>query len=53
MRVDKFYERRIKWDALLADPNSEAYSHLSYEAVRAVSSPFIAGLERCRANEKK
>lgn len=37
MRVDKFYERRIIWDKLLADPNSEAYGHLSYEAIRAVS----------------
>lgn len=38
MRVDKFYERRIVWDKLLADPDSEAFGHLSYEAIRAVSS---------------
>lgn len=37
MRVDKFYERRIIWDKLLTDSNSEAYGHLSYEAIRAVS----------------
>lgn len=37
LRVDKFYERRIVWDKLLADKNSEAYGTLSYEAIRAVS----------------
>lgn len=36
LRVDKFYERRIVWDKLLADSNSEPYGHLSYEAIRAV-----------------
>lgn len=37
MRVDKFYERRIIWDKTLTDPNSEAFGHLSYEAIRAVN----------------
>lgn len=37
LRVDKYYERRIVWDKLLADTNSEAYAQLSYESVRAVS----------------
>lgn len=37
LRVDKYYERRIVWDKLLADANSEAYAQLSYESVRAVS----------------
>lgn len=37
MRVDKFYERKIIWDKQLADKNSEAYNHLSYESIRAVS----------------
>lgn len=36
MRVDKFYERRIVWDKLLADITSEPYGHISYEAIRAV-----------------
>lgn len=38
LRVDKIYERRIVWDKLLADRNSEAYGQLSFEAVRAVST---------------
>lgn len=38
LRVDKFKERRIAWDKLLANPNSEPYAQLSYEAVRAVST---------------
>lgn len=37
MRVDKFYERKIIWDKQLADKSSEAYTHLSYESIRAVS----------------
>lgn len=41
LRVDKIYERRIVWDKLLADKNSEAYGQLSYEAVRAVSYEYL------------
>lgn len=37
MRVDRIYEHRIVWDNKLADRNSEPYSQLSYESVRAVS----------------
>lgn len=37
LRVDKIYERRIVWDKLLGDKNSEPYAQLSYEARRAVS----------------
>lgn len=37
LRVDKFYERRIVWDKLLADRQSEAFAQLSFEAVRAVN----------------
>lgn len=36
LRVDRIYERRIIWDKMLLDPNSEPHSHLSYESVRAV-----------------
>lgn len=41
LRVDKYYERRIIWDKLLADTNSEAHAQLSYESVRAVSCEII------------
>lgn len=46
LRVDKIYERRIVWDKLLADRNSEPYGQLSYEAIRAVSYYLIV-LLRC------
>uniref|UniRef100_A0A182P3L5 EGF-like domain-containing protein n=1 Tax=Anopheles epiroticus TaxID=199890 RepID=A0A182P3L5_9DIPT len=38
MRVDKIYERRIHWDASLADRSGEKYQQLSYEAIRAMDS---------------
>lgn len=45
LRVDKYYERRIVWDKLLADANSEAYAQLSYESVRAVSYIVFLSLD--------
>ncbi|XP_055610047.1 uncharacterized protein LOC129756990 isoform X2 [Uranotaenia lowii] len=38
MRVDKIYERRIVWDSVLANRDSEKFQQLSYEAVRAMDS---------------
>lgn len=38
MRVDKFFETRVVWDKQLADPNSELFNHLSFEAIRAIDS---------------
>uniref|UniRef100_A0A182NHM9 EGF-like domain-containing protein n=1 Tax=Anopheles dirus TaxID=7168 RepID=A0A182NHM9_9DIPT len=38
VRVDKIYERRIHWDAALADRAGEKYQQLSYEAIRAMDS---------------
>lgn len=37
LRVDKLYDRRIKWRDTLTDPDSEEYQQLSYEASQAVS----------------
>ncbi|KAM7343279.1 calcium-binding EGF-like domain-containing protein pawn isoform 2-T2 [Cochliomyia hominivorax] len=38
MRVDRIYEHRIVWDNKLADRNSEPFSQLSFESVRAIDS---------------
>ncbi|XP_028160628.1 uncharacterized protein LOC114353022 [Ostrinia furnacalis] len=40
LRVDKFYERKVAWDAKLADKDSEPYQLLSYEALKAIDSAF-------------
>ncbi|XP_046974887.1 uncharacterized protein LOC124541103 isoform X1 [Vanessa cardui] len=40
MRVDRIYDRKMAWDAKLADKESEPYQQLSYEAVRAIDSAF-------------
>lgn len=50
LRVDKIYERRIVWDKLLADRNSEPYGQLSYEAIRAVLLYFSLSDEMCYIN---
>ncbi|XP_055624298.1 uncharacterized protein LOC129767424 isoform X2 [Toxorhynchites rutilus septentrionalis] len=55
MRVDKIYERRIQWDAVLANRDSEKYQQLSYEAVRAMDSamsmtPFSDEFLEARVN---
>lgn len=41
MRVDKYYEKAVVWDKVFMDNNSEQFEHLSYEAMRAVSSSVI------------
>lgn len=41
MRVDKYYEKPVVWDKVFMDNNSEQFEHLSYEAMRAVSSSVI------------
>ncbi|CAB3236336.1 unnamed protein product [Arctia plantaginis] len=40
MRVDRFHDRKVAWDAKLADKDTDPYQQLSYEAVRAVDSAF-------------
>ncbi|XP_052566489.1 uncharacterized protein LOC120419770 isoform X3 [Culex pipiens pallens] len=55
MRVDKIYERRIQWDQVLANRDSEKYQQLSYEAVRAMDSamsmtPFSDEFMEARVN---
>lgn len=37
LRVDRLYDRKVKWQDNLGDPDSEEYRHLSYEASQAVS----------------
>lgn len=41
MRIDKYYEKPIVWDKVYADPNSEQFEHMSFEALRAVSFECI------------
>ncbi|XP_062553131.1 uncharacterized protein LOC134218226 isoform X3 [Armigeres subalbatus] len=55
MRVDKIYERRIVWDNVLANRDSEKFQQLSYEAVRAMDSamsmtPFSDEFMEARVN---
>ncbi|XP_039747921.1 uncharacterized protein LOC120625072 [Pararge aegeria] len=40
LRVDKIYDRKVVWDAKLADKESDPYQQMSYEAVRAIDSAF-------------
>ncbi|XP_037295958.1 uncharacterized protein LOC115444518 isoform X2 [Manduca sexta] len=40
LRVDRLYDRKVTWDAKLADKDSEPYQQLSFEAVRAIDSAF-------------
>ncbi|XP_065092956.1 uncharacterized protein pwn isoform X2 [Ochlerotatus camptorhynchus] len=55
MRVDKIYERRIQWDNVLTNRDSEKFQQLSYEAVRAMDSamsmtPFSDEFMEARVN---
>ncbi|KAL0267627.1 UNVERIFIED_CONTAM: hypothetical protein PYX00_009842 [Menopon gallinae] len=38
LRVDKLYDRKVKWQDTLTDPDSEEYQQLSYEASQAIES---------------
>ncbi|XP_059058878.1 uncharacterized protein LOC131852243 [Achroia grisella] len=40
LRVDRLYDRKVAWDAKLADKESDPYQQLSYEAIRAIDSAF-------------
>ncbi|XP_052757050.1 uncharacterized protein LOC113517977 [Galleria mellonella] len=40
LRVDRLYDRKVSWDAKLADKESDSYQQLSYEAIRAIDSAF-------------
>ncbi|XP_069363967.1 uncharacterized protein pwn isoform X1 [Maniola hyperantus] len=40
LRVDRIYDRKVAWDAKLADKESDPYHQMSYEAVRAIDSAF-------------
>lgn len=37
IRIDRIYDKKIKWQDNLKDPDSEDYQELSYEASQAVS----------------
>lgn len=56
LRVDKIFERKLSWDAKLAQPSSEPYLQLSFEAARAVMSamdmtPFSDDFMEARVNK--
>lgn len=56
LRVDKIFERKLSWDAKLAQPTSEPYMQLSFEAQRAVMSamemtPFSDEFMEARVNK--
>lgn len=38
LRVDKIYERKIVYDAVLANKKSDLYRQLSFESIRAVNN---------------
>lgn len=38
LRVDRLYDRKVRWQDTLKDPDSEEYQQLSYEAGQAIES---------------
>lgn len=47
VRVDRLYDKKVKWQENLRDPESEDYQQLSYEASQAVSKKSIIFTSSC------